>query len=611
MPNSTRFRRLSGPRLLLYFASLLGPACGDQPVQLGGGEDLWVVASIELDASGARVSSTSLRFASESFEVESDRGNRLFALGWSKPALLEAFIELPEPLPDDLLEIASGCVPRLPTPDWTGELIERSFFERDSSAAPETTIQWLSGVCPRRESPPNVTSPISLAGSCAGGACAFELGRDACELELAVSECVQFFPFEGPLKAHVGPDGLVCLETARCAPGATLDCHTQDGRECVIALEEARSSIPVQTDRLEVFEAPPRVPESLPGREVSTAELATGYLADILPLGEELVVATHDGDFAVSRTCRRTDPSRIYFVDRSSLEITGSSTAPPCLTALLEDRAEGESGFLGLFGSGLSISIGRFDRRGGIVKSTRLLSGVDLEGRSPLPVGVAWNPSANDKIAAYLGSGSGNELIVELDVNLEIGEVIRIPVATARAFTVTPQGEFLRAEDGGNKLVWSRGARDVAEIRLHSSGSVRIMPPLVLGDGRVVSSFGGTLPAVQLIPSSHEGVLSEAIFFEAQADATTLVTLGAEPNGAKSVLVGLREHASTAGRAILAILELEATAQPWLPSTLSFRTGSIVVGSGVLAKPRVDRDGWVWFMLPWSAEVLRVRATGS
>ncbi|MBI2373560.1 MAG: hypothetical protein HYV07_06130 [Deltaproteobacteria bacterium] len=205
--------------------------------------------------------------------------------------------------------------------------------------------------------------------------CQMELrATSACEFDLQASSC-RIGDVRGVIDAsgravRMTSSGSLQCQGAPPAVGAALsfECTQGGGARCWVDLHAEPFHVPVTADILQVAQVEPRI-----GNHIDPPIL--GWLGGFAQTRDLIAVAGFT-NFVAGPRCDPSEagPSRIWFVDPGSLEVTRTATAPPCLTQLAPDPIG--DGFVAIFRpSSTTHAVGRFDESGRLVEATEAPGG--------------------------------------------------------------------------------------------------------------------------------------------------------------------------------------------------------------------------------------------
>ncbi|MFO0724722.1 MAG: hypothetical protein U1E65_13150 [Myxococcota bacterium] len=450
---------------------------------------------------------------------------------------------------------------------------------------PPLTAAWLD------RCPSDLASRLNVDVRCPSSPCPVTVTQVGCALHLE-TRC-GLGSFDG--RAY---DVGLCLEhdTKSCHPIEAL------GADHALACEgisqcEFRFYLHPAVDWAKVDRAPilPGVPALDPPSATHPTSptiwaLETGYVQGLALSTDGLVVV---GSTTVrdNYLCSDPAPSRWVEIDPGDLHIQRSATTAPCLRQL--QRIPDQDTMLGIFGAGSAFA-GRFDGHG------RLLASAPLRG--PLgalpnaPRAMVYLPSAHAFIAAMSANGDARAASL---VAIDPTTLSAVPFSSEgdRFFTaLATDGEQLGAfDDVGDVLWWFGPSGQVLHQAQLIPGSSISATALFFHDrsGRwllaapvdepFIWSFHGT--AAPVLSAAFDGAYQPLSIFGGAADPNMLWV------GTAAQVDGL----------------WQASIHRYRPDREGFLPGAIPVGPGIIGPTLLDGET-LWALLPWSAELLRIRS---
>ncbi|MBI4817542.1 MAG: hypothetical protein HY791_14875 [Deltaproteobacteria bacterium] len=443
-----------GPRWLSTSAALALAGCSSPwtlrlPEQLES--DLFAV--LVFDSANEIIGSTGLLPSAELTRAElpvDDQGH-LVLLGYESATLS---------LQDDgaaPLAKAGPTEPLLPAPAYVG--IDD---DPDGELDPKPASFELDLTTPALSRCSASLGDLRVQPSCSAGPCAAQLTQNGCQISLEASSNCKL----GDVDLRVSPNLEITHVTRQigvtaCAPqvrspaSLSVGC-TWESEACYFdAFDPALAP---------EFRVEPKLADVLAGERILAA------------------VATRDGwliasDPATDLECEL--PSRLRLVDRDSFEVTRTTTAPPCVTALV---TKGDSVF-GVFGS-TPQSVARFSATGEVVDSAPLVS---PEDRSVPAERVSASAIEGEFLVLLLDTlhaippdeSNGSYRLARVSLsNLAVEQLSHSIIGDASGLSVD-EGSIVVSEDGRDSLVWYR------LDDLFPGGSVSLRVGLTTG--RVVS----------------------------------------------------------------------------------------------------------------------------
>jgi hypothetical protein len=575
-------------------------ACTLSPSRIVVGPDppegIDLVAVIAEDGDGRAVGAAGLSRAFEPLRLPDEIDGAAFirVVGYATADL--AGLVLPDGDLESGLHRAEDGDPILPSSRWhVGGALSRDgraeLFELPP-ARPLVTADWLPP-CPIL-----LPVPTTLVdSSCTVGPCAIDAVQTSCEVSITGtdSECTLELAGSVDGRGRVFFDGCAPADTHDGA-AFSVDCAPGTFRNGVCNLEVYASVVepPIAAIGRALFE-PYRAETA--GDEV----VLGGYLSGLEVLGDEVVVASFDGQFVEGTACPGEARGRFHFLDRDTLAEVHTATAPYCVRDLARHPTRRQ--FFAVFGSPLRL--GRFDGDG------RLLEARDV----PFPAGnvaaplrllvhrmsphvsvlVEALPDRDDYVAVF--SGRDASLTLEYrtislrgpDDRGDLGDIaeldeLLLSVLDRRADTIvnvdltSPPPTYESADRSSFAEACEGIQVKVERFRRNPTHPEWLM-----------ISQGGRVHAARL-ESISDCVLTR--FYGPVADMHDLVFW---PPDDDLVLVGLsdRDEADTARLALL-----DRSEDRFLPTSLE-------IGRGPIDDMRVDDLGRVFMTLPWSGSVVR------
>lgn len=287
--------------------------------------------------------------------------------GWTA----EEIAVLGTPTGDALKEVV-GCDPPLPAPHWQARVLGG---EAKDAIMPALTGTWMRDRCPVLE-----TADVDVR--CVFTRCFAYTRQTGCDVAIDLESCS--FP---TVRGRIHPDGTLCLEPgAQCLASnedhPVLNCSSPEACEIHIWPNPGVPDWEVIETKV-VESATERVPFSGDGG-LYPIMAHSGWFADLVVLGDRVLVSTHAGRFQDGRLCDHPLPMEARSFALDTLAPIATSTLPPC-TSKLERDPHGD-GFIGFFrGAAPSWNAGRFDKEG------RLLASAPIA----MPDDRVWDPFAS------------------------------------------------------------------------------------------------------------------------------------------------------------------------------------------------------------------------
>ncbi|MBI4816872.1 MAG: hypothetical protein HY791_11470 [Deltaproteobacteria bacterium] len=608
MPAVRSVRAVYHPTKVRHTFSLLLAACsvacsaGSRvPLEPPEGASWWVGLALDGDRI---VESSGLVPTEEPVRLPEEDGLSLHILAYSF-AQLEAMLGADADflVAGAPIALAHGCDPRLDEPFW------HVFGDKErlvpATESLELTAPWLFERCPKRADGNRASARVT----CAWERCPASFDAPSCELTLHLDECA----LGAELKARLDWRGELCFEpTSECAQtptrfeamGSATCAFERDDTPCIIDAYVNPAPIELSFERVAVLDVPPRAPASVDDGPVDPMALRGGYLMDVLPLSDSVVVSAR-GDrlsdrFSDSHSCEASEPTTLLFVDPSDLSIA-TATAPPCLERMAPSP---RGGFFGAYRRGKAQFVGELDARRRLSREVEL--GVSVDSRP-------W-------VGAFEAIAEGTQLALILnDYSSETGEdraqlqildaLTLAPVASSSFVSVVENAALTSLVETATGLVVSDSSR-AHLLWLRPSEEPRttqfcLFPSIMnqktsfvadagqdAGQDRLVVGMTATLP--QTIRFVGDQISNCRNLYEDTADPTAGIGWDRE-----SFLVALRARDDDVGNLVLAMFDPSVASPRYYP-------GSIDLGPGPASRLVGDRGGVIWGLLPWTGELLRI-----
>lgn len=556
-------------------------------------EAIGYAALLGLDGTGAPVAGSGLsrreggRFELRISETAPPESYRLF--GWSEAELRS--VALSPQLSADFspLSVAGPADPVLPPPTLRAAGARADArFEPDPAPAPDLTIAWLPR-CPVVFDP---NQPLLGDLQCARRRCDLTMTQKGCGFEIDTGLC-RLGTFRGSIDgrgrltlAEHDPQLTHCRSPVEPNPLAlhAMACQLE-GFDCRFELHASGRESELELTRVALGRP------GLEGRGRAEIMPPKGALGGLAVLADHLVVARYAA-WVPTGACTIADAGELLFLDKATLSVVGTATAPPCLERLAS--GEGGAEFFGTFRRAGEVYLGRFDPGG------RRLAEARLPPVAPLPsanttenhprallarggrVFVAF--ALSDDVLAYDADSlalawraEGNERQLRTDL-----------VPTPAGLVVSDLADVLYFFDPASGEV-----RPDVSVTTSCRASVFEPSNMMFHTGAERLLLLNADPGAEVYALTRDRVGCEsATYFEGEGEAYAAVPWGPEGEGA---LVGLWDEAG--GEASLAVLELEPP---------RFRPGARRWSSaGPPWDLQVEAEV-VFGLLPWSAEVFRV-----
>lgn len=512
-----------------------------------------------------------------------------WVLGWSRTALPAG---LGEPTELGAVGTVEGCAPRLPVPSWAARWDGARLVTVDPTDAPALGADGLDQRCPEIDAEALVVAHACRVPWCSRvvrrlDRCRFAVEGDGrCESPNAVVQLL--------------PDGRGCaeLEGWRCDarggdPGDGLVCDAPLACEVEVWTPPVPAA-PFTLDRRRLGPETPWLPQvGEAARFVYEEQLESGVGHDLLPVGDRLVVTTHDPPQGVVPCPESGRPARWWSLDADSLEIVATTTVPACRGRL---AAAPDDSVILVGGPTGRLRVERRDPDG------RLLAEAALD--DDLASGERHLARARDAIVfddRVVISGSVPETPpvdrVEVRRLADLGFEGR-----ADASERLHLGEWFVDLDGRLRTISGWTQRVVG----FDPATLRFGDPLTIPEDLGPSNQRFTALA-------HRASRRRVVLTAGARDVVLLPELGEaiERTTAYGTLFFLRAVEWPADPRLVLLVGFHvdrraAVASLFDPGEARFLPGLYELGPGAPTRARVDARGRVWVLLPWAGEVVRL-----
>jgi hypothetical protein len=464
-----------------------------------------------------------------------------------------------------------------------------------SACDPRIPERFDGGLRPATGCPPIYsagTKPI-LDDRCNFERCTLTIEQRRCEISLTTSGC-SLGRLEGSIDAEGrldlnGGAGGHCTGTASTGPIAiSLSCM------------RARDTCPI-----DVYSGPfaPRIAiqskavldqHMTPGGGFTTPfgahRAVTGYLSGMQIVGAQLAVSTFEGLFD-RYDCDNSTPTSIKLIDRDSMAIVRTASAPPCLNNIIADPIG--PGLIGTFG-GSAPQIGRFDELGRLTASARVALSALRPGEWPEAMLIFGDQSR--LLVAYTSSDGDHTHFVYFDLATLMMTQSVPALIQVRAMADLGADLFGVSDRIGGRVVLfdKMTAESRGGLMLGDRAGLSPDPGFILFHGpssRTIAGTTGPAPGIQ--------ALSQTTLFG-----------GARTVAIDAVAWAMHEWPADRSRILVGITELAPALDAYVtffdPSAVRFEPTPILIGSGAVSQALADPEGRVWLLLPWSASVVRI-----
>lgn len=489
-------------------------------------------------------------------------------------------LDPPPPDPTQVLTVASGCVRRL-VPRVARRL--SGSFEPVQGSLPELTAPWLD------RCPDDLSTRLKVDVRCPASDCVPVVHQSGCNISVEAGCGAGTFAgraFQGGV--CLAPEGRVC----RPIPDRWADYALSCGDSCELRFYRSASAPWATVEHSAIYPGvqpihPPMSEASIP----HSWSFQAGYLISMLRSGTGLIVIGYPTPLT-EKYCALRGPSEWLHVDPTTLSVTQSSTAPPCLRHLR--RAQGHPEIFGVFTQGASTAIGAFDEQGRLLRS-RL-----VESTEPLGLGVRdmVDAAAAGGLAIAFEVPRGellNSHLVLVDPQTLESRTLRVAENSSLTALATDGGQILALDDIRDAVlrIGPSGAvqqnEDLGGVFSVSASSLALHP----ASGHVMVASPADRSRVFVI--GRTGLLAQAAIFDGPARAMTVRAL--EGDGDWLLLGAVRQDAGGTWRGSLYRFSVE---------TSGVLPGGIDLGGSPLGDS-VEVDGAILALLPWVGEIVRIR----
>ena len=511
--------------------------------------------------------------------------------------------------PQDRLRMATGCAPRMPEPSWAARWTEGDPPSLVDAEAPPLTASFLDDACPQASSDPDFAVDLR----CPSPTCTPDVVPVApCRWRLDLSTCGRERPSDeglGQVEVIAQPDGSACLELQESqwiceartptVAEASYRCTQPRGCDLDVYIDPATRPAPFTSQVFSLLDVPAKVHSNLNGVPLFFPRIVTtGYLFDLAPLDDEVVVLAGETD-EFTNTCPSVQPSasRLLFVDRDAPTQVRTSTGPPCMHRIAADVIT--DGFLATFSRGGVWQLGRFDVDGQLQSSVS--TGVGLkaepEQRSVEDI-VVLEASSRVVLLINSGFGSTDHFIISVYDLTDLSQLSSTPIRLdpgVRAWFMSPAGPGevgVVVPDLRALVVFDATQGQIARtLSIPADSEVRAAlygARYLTSRSEFIIASKGASEAWVAGPSQ---LLDRASLFEREAAMISVAALPDERFLMSGTEFGL-------WRAIVSVYDRRQNR--FIPPTVE-------LGHGIVSRTRRDRDGAYWLLLPWSGELAYVK----
>lgn len=490
--------------------------------------------------------------------------------------------------PDD------SCGRLLPTPDEAYKSVARAPFAREDELPDRVKnlrFAFDTASCPS-------LGAMDVDIRCGNPACVGALRQDHCDLVLDLSRCSR-----DPISLPIDRFGALCLAaseqfgrcTAKDPPSMDIAhsfaCDGGTLGACDLDFYVHQDSAPIAVETKKILDVEvPSIVDMFPRPPY-------GWLGDLAILEDRVAVTSYGNVIPKGSFCVGAPEGQVHFLDLDSMEIIGTATTPSCFGNIAPDPVG--DGFVGTFGNDPPV-IARFDKRGAMIAS------VGMTGIDPPELLFANSIAVDPGPPALAVVTAANEIweqrrsyffAVDL-TSMSVDPLTGRAGKNTRELQTFAPGVLSALEDIDNYMLFI----DLATRRQSRAGALGL---LNAGVGQLYSALDGSTLVL-----SMNGMAGGVFTFELTGDLkgrSRPFELWAEtwaiapwPADRRLFLAGI----SVREEPRLGYLALVDVARP------RFLPGRVRVGSGPAAIGRLheDRQGMLWAVLPWTAEVIRVRA---
>lgn len=558
---------------------MAGSGCGetffplpDLPPEIG-----WVGA-IAVDPEGAVLAGSRLAPASGAptleLELDAPDGFGLLVLGFGAED-----IEPPPGNADRIVPAARCSNPLHPRRVWAAG----GDFTADAEHAPAVSVPWLNACAP------DLASRIRADVRCARNYCPVQAVQAGCDLSLE-QICSQ-----GGFTGQAAGSRL-CLESAGKAcvaappvPGATA-VLTCDG-DCEVRFFVDSGAPWAQIERRRLIEhSTPFVP-SLRNNATRPWANRVGYLPS-MTLGDDGPIVVVSPEPRLSVDCAGLS-SEWWNIDRLSMNVVRTATAPPCLRTLRRIPGRGE--IFGIFGEGDRARVGAFDPAGRLLRDAPVLT---PDGQGANNVRAFEYFPATQQLIVSLGLNDVSDaegFLIALDPDTLASSVFfRKP--NSRFTSLATDGALLAATNETNDIVqwFDATSRMLAEVQVPKTTTVNMGNLTYDPRSRLfIHSFPSDDAQVQSYRPSQ--IIGRAAIFDSPALPISTVVW---PWDDALLLLGGSYQDESGG--------YHATLHRFSTAIDGVLVGPTDAGYGMVGEMEVDGDQ-IWALMPWSAELLRIR----
>jgi hypothetical protein len=561
-------------------------ACSPDPWRASNADAVSWLAVLEADDRGRLASRAPLeRWDGGAIELRAEAD--AIVVGFSGAQLAPYAVE------NDQLVESSGCAPKLPPPIWAASWIEDEVVEIAPESVPRLTAAFVERDCPAPES-----FAVFIDPSCADQFCKSTLTpQTAClgtlDLGCGLGAATASIDRAGDVCLDFAGSGWDCQEIAP-VPGARATYQCSAPQTCTFsAYSAARSDPPFTLETHALFDAPDWIHPILARRDyLGPRMLRAGYAFDLVLLEDRAVVTAGEGPAEESCPSGGQHARRLHFVDLSTFAPIRTATAPPCLDELGPDPIG--DGFIGAFDANGVWHVGRFDREGRLLQATPAspsrgdYKAFGLESPDPNTIAALFT------VAEPLVPGPTKSVLLIYDaVTLALRDTYEYPVGARIAMT-TPEDGIVALASWDPRMVHG----------LSVDRGFDAWTTVIEGDFPFWHAF------FDAIPGDDEG----DVLISGSFPAALYAIRGRGTEVVRSDVYPLDSVPLTAARwsgdlFLVSLIEIGTDAS-WLAfydaAQPSFQPSVWKIGNGPVRRIEIDPSGRAWFLLPWSAKLVRL-----
>ncbi len=440
------------------------------------------------------------------------------------------------------------------------------------------------------------TGSVAVDLRCKTNRCAAYATEDGCNLSIALTECDEL----GSIELRIAENGEVLGGNSdvigSCEPLLprsdslfSVVC-TKDSTMCRADVYRPGQTIDAETVVVQIAQVEFEAPNKFEAQAIDRDDGFEGFLADAAVVGDRIAVSSFRGEYE-SLECNG-DETELVFVERTSMAIVHTATAPDCLTRLVGDPLREE--LIGVFGSQPPV-VGRFDRDGKLIASREVVIPENTPGLFSAGLHLL------DRRAF---------LVITSDEDPRFTYVLTIEIDSLETVAASDRlGAFSRASEVRSDGFYLADVERALVQSIDLFGQIRAPIPLLddtfisddvgffavhPGTNNLLVSATGRRSAVwRVLPGGLPPVLGRAQFYEHHSVPWAMAPW---PRDQAVMAVGMMRF-DLPFEAELALYDVEET---------RFRAGTLPLGRGLVSKLITDPENRLWALLPWSAELVRI-----